>query len=189
MHSDLLLTPLEQFRDATGEDPEWEDKKYDKLVWRGSTTGVWFDRITWWRASQRSRLHWLGKDQDGVRRVRFVEKVQGLGGSADGKGQDHDGLGNPSKRSESEVGERQLGGVGGGEKTERVYELKIPQQILNERYVDAGFAGTPGQCTVEDGSCEAVERVIEFLEQMSWPQQNEYKYILVSRRICRGKTI
>ncbi|GAA5959239.1 hypothetical protein JCM8115_000048 [Rhodotorula mucilaginosa] len=72
IHSDILLTPLEQYWDHEPWDPKWEDKQSDKAVWRGSTTGVWFDRTTWWRASQRVRVWFMGKDEQGSRRVRFL---------------------------------------------------------------------------------------------------------------------
>lgn len=71
MHSDVLLTPLEQYWDHEPWDPEWDKKAHAKAVWRGSTTGVWFDRGTWWRSSQRVRLWFMGKDKTGTRRVRF----------------------------------------------------------------------------------------------------------------------
>ncbi|GAA5892056.1 hypothetical protein JCM5296_004041 [Sporobolomyces johnsonii] len=71
LHSDILLTPLEQYWDHEPYDPKWEDKPHNKAVWRGSTTGVWFDRGTWWRSSQRVRLWFMGKDRTGHRRVRF----------------------------------------------------------------------------------------------------------------------
>ncbi|GAA5828833.1 hypothetical protein JCM11251_005889 [Rhodosporidiobolus azoricus] len=71
MHSDILLTPLEQYWDIEQWDPKWEDKPNNKAVWRGSTTGVWFDRGTWWRSSQRVRIWFMGKDKTGQRRVRF----------------------------------------------------------------------------------------------------------------------
>ncbi|GAA5854421.1 hypothetical protein JCM8547_001815 [Rhodosporidiobolus lusitaniae] len=82
LHSDILLTPLEQYWDHEPWDPKWEDKPYDQAVWRGSTTGVWFDRGTWWRSSQRVRLWFMGKDTTGYRRVRFsgegVETPKGV---------------------------------------------------------------------------------------------------------------
>lgn len=74
MHSDLRLVPLEQYNDTADIDPLWHDKADNRAVWRGSTTGVWFDRTTRWRASQRVRLYWLGLDDVGRRLVRFVTR-------------------------------------------------------------------------------------------------------------------
>jgi hypothetical protein len=73
MHSDVRLVPLEQYNDTFERDPLWADKPFDRAVWRGSTTGVWFDRTTRWRSSQRIRLYWLGRDAQGARRVRFPD--------------------------------------------------------------------------------------------------------------------
>jgi len=71
MHSDMLLTPLEQYWDYEQWDPVWEKKLYNRAVWRGTTTGVWFDRGTWWRSSQRVRLWFMSKDTLGSKLVRF----------------------------------------------------------------------------------------------------------------------
>lgn len=65
------MTPLEQYWDLEPWDPEWDKKLFNKAVWRGSTTGVWFDRTTWWRSSQRVRLWFMSKDTTGSRAVRF----------------------------------------------------------------------------------------------------------------------
>lgn len=71
LHSDILLTPLEQYRDTEGWDAVWEKKLFNRAVWRGSTTGIWFDRGTWWRRSQRVRLYFLSKDKTGSQKTRF----------------------------------------------------------------------------------------------------------------------
>lgn len=73
MHSDLLCVPLEQFDNTPSADPAWEDKKFAKIIWRGSMTGVWFDRVSWWRTSQRTRLHFLSQAKEGSRYVRFLD--------------------------------------------------------------------------------------------------------------------
>ena len=77
MHSDLLCVPLEQFVNTPSSDPEWEDKTQERLIWRGSMTGVWYDATTWWRSSQRSRLHFLSQATQGTRLVRFAGEGEG----------------------------------------------------------------------------------------------------------------
>jgi len=77
MHSDLLCVPLEQFVNTPTSDPEWEDKKHSQIIWRGSMTGVWYDGGTWWRTSQRSRLHFMSQATSGTRWVRFLENKGG----------------------------------------------------------------------------------------------------------------
>ena len=39
LNADLLLPALEQYERPVGPDPAWKDKKINKAVWRGSTTG------------------------------------------------------------------------------------------------------------------------------------------------------
>ncbi|SCZ88292.1 BZ3500_MvSof-1268-A1-R1_Chr2-1g04314 [Microbotryum saponariae] len=56
MHSDLLVPPIDQYDRPVGNDPRWEEKKRDKIVWRGSTTGADLN-LAWMRIySQRPRL-------------------------------------------------------------------------------------------------------------------------------------
>ncbi|BGP32207.1 hypothetical protein JCM10296v2_003987 [Rhodotorula toruloides] len=143
VHSDLLLTPLEQYWDIEPWDPKWEDKPHNKAVWRGTTTGVWFDRGTWWRSSQRVRMWFMGKDKVGERRVRF--SGEGL--------------------------ETPLG-------TESLVEKKVKTIDLMDKYIDFAFTGKAGQCSEEDGSCDAVRKLFDFQRAFGWNEANEYKYML-----------
>ncbi|GAA5952384.1 hypothetical protein JCM3765_001956 [Sporobolomyces pararoseus] len=56
LHSDWLIPPVDQYDYRLGEDPEWEDKLYDKVVWRGSTTGADLNVQHHRKWSQRVRL-------------------------------------------------------------------------------------------------------------------------------------
>ncbi|KAK4054476.1 hypothetical protein OIV83_000970 [Microbotryomycetes sp. JL201] len=70
MHADILATPLEQYSETyVGYEPPWEQKSHNKLLWRGSTTGVEFDKHTPWRQSQRARLHFLSQTMDGEKSI------------------------------------------------------------------------------------------------------------------------
>ena len=45
MHSDILVTPLEQYWDSyDGYDPDFADKSNRRLLWRGTTTGADFTK-------------------------------------------------------------------------------------------------------------------------------------------------
>ncbi|GAA5946845.1 hypothetical protein JCM3775_001730, partial [Rhodotorula graminis] len=57
VHADLLL-PLAapDFYDEVGRDPVWEQKKHNKVLWRGETTGAYHSKGSGWRQSQRARL-------------------------------------------------------------------------------------------------------------------------------------
>ncbi|KAM0791241.1 hypothetical protein ACM66B_005720 [Microbotryomycetes sp. NB124-2] len=39
-HADLLMPPIDQYDRPLGNDPDWEEKKHDRMVWRGTTTGA-----------------------------------------------------------------------------------------------------------------------------------------------------
>ncbi|GAA5886154.1 hypothetical protein JCM6882_004281 [Rhodosporidiobolus microsporus] len=57
LHSDILVPSLSnEFYLEVGRDPVWEQKKKNKVLWRGDTTGAYFARGTGWRQSQRARL-------------------------------------------------------------------------------------------------------------------------------------
>ena len=55
-HSDLLMPPIDQYNREVGPDPEWEHKKHDKMVWRGTTTGADLNNKHMRDWSQRMRL-------------------------------------------------------------------------------------------------------------------------------------
>ncbi|GAA6025765.1 hypothetical protein JCM10207_000786 [Rhodosporidiobolus poonsookiae] len=74
VHSDILVTPLEQYSDTyIGYDPDWEKKPFDKLMWRGSTTGIDFYVQNDWKNSQRARLHFVTNAKEGTREVLWAE--------------------------------------------------------------------------------------------------------------------
>ncbi|GAA5885978.1 hypothetical protein JCM6882_004220 [Rhodosporidiobolus microsporus] len=77
LHSDILTTPIEQWEaHYIGYEPAWEGKSMNKLLWRGSTTGVEFDRHTPWRKSQRARLHLMSHETEGERSVIWSQRGQ-----------------------------------------------------------------------------------------------------------------
>ncbi|GAA5975950.1 hypothetical protein JCM11641_002847 [Rhodosporidiobolus odoratus] len=74
IHSDILVTPLEQYSDTyIGYDPDWEKKENNKLLWRGSTTGIDFYVTNDWKNSQRARLHFAANEKDGTKSVLYAE--------------------------------------------------------------------------------------------------------------------
>ncbi|WWC93159.1 uncharacterized protein L201_008127 [Kwoniella dendrophila CBS 6074] len=56
LHADILGVPTEQWVKG-GPVPVWEDRKYDKVLWRGSNTAMHYDTTVNWRNSQRMRLN------------------------------------------------------------------------------------------------------------------------------------
>ncbi|KAI5119394.1 hypothetical protein M0805_005937 [Coniferiporia weirii] len=56
LHIDIHATSMSQSSEFVEDDPEWEDKEDDRLLWRGSPTGMWHRDGLSWRACQRVRL-------------------------------------------------------------------------------------------------------------------------------------
>lgn len=56
LHSDMLISPVDQWDHTIQNDPAWEDKEHNKVIWRGTTTGadLTIDHMRKW--SQRPRL-------------------------------------------------------------------------------------------------------------------------------------
>lgn len=61
---------------------------------------------------------------------------------------------------------------------ESLVEKKVQTKELMERYVDFAFTGREGQCSEEDGSCDAVRKLFDFQRTFGWNEANEYKYML-----------
>ncbi|KAI5480769.1 glycosyltransferase family 90 protein [Pseudohyphozyma bogoriensis] len=75
MHADILVTPLEQYSDTyIGYEPPWEGKSQNKLLWRGTTTGVEFDKKHPWKLSQRARLHLMSQNMDGDKEIIWSQR-------------------------------------------------------------------------------------------------------------------
>ena len=95
------------------------------------------------------RIHSLGTAKEGHRRVRFLENLEPTLG-------------------EEERGEEESVMV-------RMIEREVPIVDLNKRYLNASFVGELAQCTVDDGSCAAIPKEIEFSPYIDWREQNQYK--------------
>ena len=61
---------------------------------------------------------------------------------------------------------------------ESLVEKRVATLDLIDRYVDFAFTGREGQCSVEDGSCDAVRKLFDFQPTFGWNEANEYKYML-----------
>lgn len=69
LHSDIRTIPIEQFTEDVGLDPIWADKSDERVLWRGSNTGILFAEGMPWNISQRARLIMLANEKEGVRKV------------------------------------------------------------------------------------------------------------------------
>ena len=71
LHADILGIPTEQFVDNMSMVP-WGERYGEKLLWRGSNTGGYYNVETNWRAGHRMRLVSLGetsKIEDGAAKM------------------------------------------------------------------------------------------------------------------------
>lgn len=84
LHHDILpATPINWVEDIEREsDPKFEDKIDDRLLWRGTTTGMWAGGDTRWRNQQRMRLVRLANQLNGTRDVlRSTSSTERVGES------------------------------------------------------------------------------------------------------------
>ena len=154
LHSDILATPLEQYHYPVGPDPEWEDKRFDKVLWRGSNTGAAFTRESRWRSSQRARLV-LSKSKPQPYNVDFDSSIwQSVTDEQEGNRLVHWADRDGTLRASTE-----------------------PVVDINERYTDIAFSGRPGQCDEGDGTCDALSRIFKWHSGMGQEEANNYKYI------------
>lgn len=161
VHSDILVTPLEQYYLPVGPDPEWDEKRFNKLLWRGSNTGAAFNRESRWRSSQRARLVFS----------KCPEYQSGTGVSLS----EATPLSPLSHSVTSEThGNR---AVHWADQNGALRASTEPVVDLNERYTDVGFAGRPAQCDEGDGTCDALLRVFEWKGNQGQEEANHYKYI------------
>jgi hypothetical protein len=69
LHSDITpVVPSGWVDDILprGHDPEWDDKPDERLLWRGSNTGIWHSPDTQWRHQHRIRLLRDTNSRDGT---------------------------------------------------------------------------------------------------------------------------
>lgn len=137
IHSDILVVAPEMWVESIDNDPVWEDKKHETLVWRGTTTGTRMEeKMPYWRLSQRLRV------------VEMTNQQTGTYGVLRSTDYNHP------------VGE----------------PLSVEVAGLNEKLMDIGFSGQPGQCSPE--VCAIIARDYEFREHQNFEKASDYKYIL-----------
>lgn len=56
LHSDILAVSAEAWTENVGDDPAWDNKTHNLLLWRGKTTGILYtDRFHWSKHLARRR--------------------------------------------------------------------------------------------------------------------------------------
>ncbi|WRT70499.1 uncharacterized protein IL334_007497 [Kwoniella shivajii] len=167
LHSDILGVPVEQWVEdssSSSQDPvsSWENKQCDKLLWRGSNTGIVHSINTSWRNSHRTRLVSLTHyhDDDGS---QYEDEDVNL--------------------SQNEKDKMMIEYIPPpkGLKIRAELEKSIQKQSLdewNKQIMDLSFTGTPIQCDQDDGTCDDLLDEFSWVEHMSHEDEKKYKYIL-----------
>ncbi|GAA5858013.1 hypothetical protein JCM1840_001002 [Sporobolomyces johnsonii] len=74
VHADLLVPSISNdFYTEVGRDPTWEQKKHNKVLWRGENTGAWHAKGSGWKSTQRARLVALANSREGTSLVHFAD--------------------------------------------------------------------------------------------------------------------
>jgi hypothetical protein len=76
LHSDILTVAPEQFEDEVGADPAWDDKSDERLLWRGSNTGILHQEGNQWNVSHRIRFIEMGTRRGGTTRVLTPHDIE-----------------------------------------------------------------------------------------------------------------
>ncbi|WVF68637.1 hypothetical protein IAT40_003407 [Kwoniella sp. CBS 6097] len=166
-HSDVLGVPLEQWVDVNANDGSgsgsvsvkqvsWDKKRHDRLLWRGSNTGMHYAIDTPWRGSQRTRLIKLANRKstgDGAHAAKANEKIQVH-------------VLSPGKGVNSQTGTME----------ESMWSANVAD--LNARFMDIGFTGSPIQCDIADGTCGELAQEYTWGTRVNPEQAMEYKYIM-----------
>ena len=71
---DIHCIITEQFGMESRSDPTWDERPFDRLVWRGQTSGPFFDKYSAWKSSHRARLHILSHQEKGSRNITITDK-------------------------------------------------------------------------------------------------------------------
>jgi hypothetical protein len=134
----------------------WERRISSKLFWRGHSTGAHFSRNSDWKRSVRSsRLRGIDTSIEFVRvqhRIRLYLLAQAEDGEVELLLQDRPG----------------------GKLRRETYS----QPMVNEAYLDVGLVGPPIQCEEADGTCDAMEKEISWLQPVGGSHGADYKFQL-----------
>jgi len=65
LHSDILAVASENWTEDVGDDPEWDDKTDERMLWRGTNTGMLLQERLPWMLSQRIRMVLQGAQTEG----------------------------------------------------------------------------------------------------------------------------
>lgn len=155
LHYDLNLIPMGGFG-YEHEDLPWAEKTDERLLWRGTNTGMRHEKGRRWEQSQRPRLVQLGRNTTGTVEILSPEDPRyagRFGGRLYGPGKNEGNL---------------------------VIQIWPKSQVVSQM-LDIAYVGTPGSCDVT--SCEKLVKDYGFQEFMDFHAADKYKYVLDVRPI------
>lgn len=148
---------MENWTEDVGLDPPWEEKPFDKLLWRGKNTGIFHKPGVPWGELPNSPLTLsllIRKaliDEEISQRMNLVSRTMTM------KGQIpvlpltplHKPVGTPHN---------------------------VPLAELNSELMDVAFVNEPIQC--DPTECARIKKEYKYGERKDWQSSNDYKYVL-----------
>lgn len=151
---DIHSLIVEQFDFEAPHDPTWDERPFDRVVWRGQTSGPQWDKYAPWISSHRSRLHLLSHAETGSREITLALPLP-----------DDPDLTPRQKLVQSKKRKREF-----------AQQVEAPNYRLNPLFLDTGMVGPAVQCIKEDGTCDEMFKVFSGYEtRLSFDRSNLYK--------------
>ena len=75
---DIHCIITEQFGLESRYDPTWEERPFQRLIFKGQSSGPFYDENSAWRSSHRARLHILSHAEEGSRNVTVTDASSGI---------------------------------------------------------------------------------------------------------------
>lgn len=136
---------MEQFDIEDTNNPAWHERPFDRVVWRGQTSGPQWDRYCAWISSHRSRLHLLSHNELGERNITLSlpdDRIQQKGSTPSAK--------------------------------EVARSVTVSNYRVNPSFLDTGMVGPPVQCIAETCD-EMRKVYKDFDPRLSLDRSNLYK--------------
>jgi len=154
----------------------WEQKKQNKVLWRGETTGAYHSKGSAWRQTQRTRL---------VARASLLSPRYLL---------DHYPVSKLTRTcalllpavANADVGDSTLHLADSTSDALRL--VTAPTRDVSHHLFDVAYTGTPKQCSTKDTTCKLVQHEYRFDKWLSADEENKFKYVLdVDANYASGK--
>jgi len=156
-------------------DPPWEEKTDERLMWRGSNTGTHHSAQTRWIYAQRIHLVKIANELNGTERILFP--LVDINVAAIANAARHQSNSTTSLHDGSNINERdewvftRNRRVGKG--------IKIPKSILNPAMMDIAFTGQPIGCD-PPSYCAYMETLFEWRRRQNYAgkEAGMHKYLV-----------